>query len=813
LRSGSATRHVLRGRVTAAELAARLEARPAGKGWQARCPSHEDTNPSLSISEGDEGRVLLKCHAGCLTETIVAALGLKLRDLFGDHSAPSREIVATYPYTDEQGEVLYEVVRFAPKDFRQRRPDGTGGWLWNLNGTRSVLYRLPQLRAAIAAGKRVFVCEGEKDVAAVERAGFCATCNAGGAGKWRDAYNAELRGADVVVVADKDPPGYAHARRIARSLQAVARRVVLVESAEGKDVSDHMAAGRTLGELVPIALDDVSPDRSADERPRIAGLLMPGTPTADTLIEKAGIAGLPQDPTTEAVETALRALVKLLDGADVLRVMSARTAAVRVLSERGVKYATQLVAAAMKLADDDDDVPPPPPADSEPWPESVNGAALLEEIQALVSRYVILPPGAVVTLSVFALASHAIDSFNTASYLFITSPTPECGKTRAIEVLELAVRRSWRPAILTGPVLFRGIEQYEPTLLIDEAEVVRQRSDAAENIRAILHFGYRRGATVDRCVGDNHELTKFRIFGFKVFACIGELPGTLLTRCIVIPMRRRRGNERVARFVPRDVEPNAVTLRRKCRRWAIDHMNELRKSVPTLPDYLEDRRREIWEPLFAVAEAAGWSVEIEQAAKQLSGARPPETDGVELLADIREVFAMRGVDRLASADLLTALNAMEGRPWADLNRGRGLTAHRLARELKPFGVAPGTIRVDTGTPKGYLAERFADAFERYLPLRPAPETATPPQAAPALDDLRENEPPRPAPCGGSPVRENQDRTGIVAMLLSGERRGGARDRSCPRCHGPMTHHGTQPDAGWVCKGCYPEADAAMRGEA
>ena len=204
---------------------------------------------------------------------------------------------------------------------------------------------------------------------------------------------------------------------------------------------------------------------------------------------------------------------------------------------------------------------------------------------------------------------------------------------------------------------------------------MRQRSDAAENIRAILHSGYRRGATVERCVGDSHELTKFRIFGFKVFACIGDLPGTLLTRCIVMPMRRRRRSERVARFVPREVEPIGIALRRKCQRWARDHMDDLRESVPTLPDHLEDRLGEIWEPLFAVAQAAGWSTEIEQAAKQLSGARRPETDGVELLADIREVFATRRLDRLPTVDLLAALNGMEGRPWADLNRGRGLTAH------------------------------------------------------------------------------------------------------------------------------------------
>ena len=241
-------------------------------------------------------------------------------------------------------------------------------------------------------------------------------------------------------------------------------------------------------------------------------------------------------------------------------------------------------------------------------------------------------------------------------------------------------------------------------------------------------------------------------------------------------------------------------------------MDDLRESVPTLPDHLEDRLGEIWEPLFAVAQAAGWSTEIEQAAKQLSGARRPETDGVELLADIREVFATRRLDKLPTVDLLAALNGMEGRPWADLNRGRGLTAHQLARELKAFGVTPGTIRVDTGTPKGYVAERLADAFGRYLPSCTVPEAATPPQAAPTLDDPPENDPPQPLPCGGSASCEDRDGPGPVAGLRSQQRGRDGGVRSCPRCRGPMTHHGPRPDAGWVCPACYPEADAAMGGE-
>src|SRR5437899_8458002 len=172
--------------MTDAELATQLDAKRVGDTWMARCPAHDDHNPSLAIKDGDRG-VVLHCHAGCRQEAVLAALPVEKRDLFAD-AGMDTHILAMYDYTDEKGALLYQVVRFAPKNFRQRRPDGLGGWTWNLNGTRRVLYHLPQLRAAIAAGKRVFIVEGEKDVAAVERAGYAATCNSGGAGKWRRDY-------------------------------------------------------------------------------------------------------------------------------------------------------------------------------------------------------------------------------------------------------------------------------------------------------------------------------------------------------------------------------------------------------------------------------------------------------------------------------------------------------------------------------------------------------------------------------------------------------------------------------------------------
>jgi 5S rRNA maturation endonuclease (ribonuclease M5) len=218
-------------------------------GW--RCPAHEDNSPSLSVSRGQRG-VVLKCQAGCDTTAVIAALDLTMGDLFDEAPktrADKPEVVATYDYTDEDGQLLYQVLRMVPKTFRQRRPMPGGEWQWSIADTRRVLYRLPRVIAAAQRGDTIFVVEGEKDVHAIESAGATATCNAGGAGKWLDEYSRILAGADIVIVADKDGPGYQHAHRVAASLQAAGCTVTITQAATGKDAADHLAAGHTLDDL------------------------------------------------------------------------------------------------------------------------------------------------------------------------------------------------------------------------------------------------------------------------------------------------------------------------------------------------------------------------------------------------------------------------------------------------------------------------------------------------------------------------------------------------------------------------------------
>lgn len=206
------------------------------------CPAHDDRHASLSIGKGQDGRVLIKCQAGCDTADVLAAKGLKMSDLFPDsptrrngngNGQHRRKLRATYDYTDREGNLLHQKIRYYPKEFRQRRPNGKGGWLWGLKGVQTVLYRLPQVLEAIKAGRRIYLCEGEKDADRLVKLGLDATTWTEGASagksKWKPRYTEALRGARVVLVPDNDEPGRKSMRDIARALHGVAAEVRIIK--------------------------------------------------------------------------------------------------------------------------------------------------------------------------------------------------------------------------------------------------------------------------------------------------------------------------------------------------------------------------------------------------------------------------------------------------------------------------------------------------------------------------------------------------------------------------------------------------------
>jgi hypothetical protein len=242
-----------------------LDCNPRGndeRGYSAKCPSHDDRNPSLSVGQGHDGKALVYCHRGCTLEEIAHAVQIDLTELFEPEDKPAdptlRVVIERYDYVNEQGALLFQVERMKPKGFRQRRPDGHGGWDYKLGDVRRVLYRLPHVIAAVRSGELICVVEGERDVHTLESKGKLATTCPGGAGKWRPEYSEVLRGTKVAIIQDVDPPdkktgrhpGQEHAQAVRDALEGIAAEVKIFQPAVGNDVTDHVKAGLSLGALV-----------------------------------------------------------------------------------------------------------------------------------------------------------------------------------------------------------------------------------------------------------------------------------------------------------------------------------------------------------------------------------------------------------------------------------------------------------------------------------------------------------------------------------------------------------------------------------
>lgn len=319
----------------------------SGKNVRLLCPAHDDHEPSLDVAEAADGSPLVICRscAAGLPE-IAAALGRSMFDYLGSNGGgveewtPHGPAVSVYHYVDADGKLLYDVCRTGDKKFSQRRPDPTTktGWRWNLQGVRRVPYRLPRLRAAVSAGQRIYVVEGEKDVHAIERVEEVATCNSGGAGKWTRAHAEHLRGArDVVIIADRDDPGREHAHAVEESLRGLVETIRIVEAREGKDVSDHIAAGHSLSDLVPL-LDERAPfalDLSVFVADRIDGPpALIGT-DEDTLLPAHGLLILAGRGGRGKTTLTIDAIFHLASGIEWLGFQVARPLRVLVIENEG----------------------------------------------------------------------------------------------------------------------------------------------------------------------------------------------------------------------------------------------------------------------------------------------------------------------------------------------------------------------------------------------------------------------------------------------------------------------------------------------
>jgi hypothetical protein len=350
-------------------------------------------------------------------------------------------------------------------------------------------------------------------------------------------------------------------------------------------------------------------------------------------------------------------------------------------------------------------------------PRDVAGA--LSAVEGFLRRFIVFGrPEAIVAVVLWIAHTYALDYAEATPYLAITSPEKGSGKTQLLECLQLLARG--RPGIFiipTASTIYRMLEA-DPaaTLLLDELDAVfKDRSDRYEEVRALVNAGHRRGATVPRTVGikNRHEVHFFPVFGPKALAGIGKLPDTIADRSIPILMLKKKRSERVEKFretrASRDAEPIVETLEA-----AIEARPPAREAE--VPDELPDRAADVWEPLLALADAAGgnWPARARRAAIILHADRADDDSlGLRLLADTRLVFQRLDAERLATAALIEALQEDEESPWVDDRHP--LTPERLARHLRAFGIRSRQIKVAGTNVRGFLRESFVDSWERYLP--------------------------------------------------------------------------------------------------
>ncbi|MGW2130541.1 DUF3631 domain-containing protein [Streptomyces coelicoflavus] len=359
-----------------------------------------------------------------------------------------------------------------------------------------------------------------------------------------------------------------------------------------------------------------------------------------------------------------------------------------------------------------------------PDAEPTLGSKLLDELRGRIAQFVIPPSQeALDAITLWVVATHLQPAWQHAPRLAVVGPAKRCGKSRLLDVLTETVHEPMLTINTTPAAIFRSITEEEPpTLLVDEADTIfgPKVAEKNEETRGLLNAGHQRGRYVTRVVGNDHTPHKFATFAMAAIAGIGDLPDTVMDRSVVIRMRRRAEGEKVKPFRSRRDIPALHDLRDRIHAWARPLLEEAADLEPEMP--VEDRAADTWEPLVIVADLAGghWPRLARLACARMVAAEvAAEEDhpsGARILADIRRVFvAQREADSLSTEELLHHLRQDAEAPWAEWGRG-GLTARELGRLLREFGIKPGNVRmVDRTQRKGYMRNKFLDAWRRYCP--------------------------------------------------------------------------------------------------
>ncbi|MGE4401819.1 MAG: DUF3631 domain-containing protein [Desulfobulbus sp.] len=712
-----------------------------GGGWMCHCPAHDDQEPSLSVDLGENGQLLVKCMAGCSQQDVITAL--RIRDLWPGPTPTktTRKKPTTRTRTKEQctrtrqdpeavameaarrwvaaGTVNEDHLYLAGKHLSGQGLRQAGNLLlvpmYNQAGEVRALQTIRPdgkklfMKGAAISGlycplgdittaTTVCLAEGWATGAAIHastRYPVAVAFSAVNLGPVAGMVRTDNQGAQIILCADDD-----------RS-----------EDKEGNPgIEAAMAAAVTVGGLVAVP----GMGKKADfwdlwheqGQEAIQQAIATAKPTSEQQV----------DPPVKESLTVGQAAPKPDedDPEGIIRYLAGLSAIEYEQKRRAVAEALGVRAAALDRAvkeagkgQDGEDLPFDEP---NPWPDPVEPGQLLDDIAATIQRFIVCSDDVARAVALWSAMTWFMDVVQIAPLAVITAPEKRCGKSQLLFLLGRLSARAMTASSISSAALYRAIDAWKPTLLIDEADACMKDN---EELRGIINSGHtRESAYVIRTVGDNFTPTKFNTWGAKALAGIGHVADTIMDRAVVLELRRKLPHETVDRL--RYVEPDLFTdLRSKLARMAEDHADQIRQARPDLPACLNDRAQDNWEPLLAIAMVAGghW-VEIgTRAAIKLSGNESPtQTIGVELLADIKEVFEEKEVDRISTADLIRALCTDDEKAWSTYNRGKEITPRQISGKLKGYGISSTTLRFrHAGTAKGYERRQFDESFARYIP--------------------------------------------------------------------------------------------------
>jgi len=530
-----------------------------GKNWIALCPFHPDKNrPNLYIDEEKEKYHCFTCHKnGFLYNP-------KYRKLKYSYH---RNIVATYNYKDEKGNLLYQVVRYKPKGFSQRRPDGNDDWIWNMKGVNPVPYHLPEITQTV---EPVIVVEGEKDVENLKRMGFTATTSPMGAGKWKPSYNKYLKDKEVILIPDNDQPGYQHCQRIGQSLRGIAKNIKWLELPgleEKEDISDWIEKGNTKEKLLQLIKEapDFIPDKY-DERERTGKSVNPILKDRTKSIVPDLIHLVGEDGRTKYLFCkGGQWLIEESFIKDNKRYSPKQNLPIKILDANIINRSLKIDVARLAI-----------------------------EINAFIKSYLEMPLDSdYLILTMWVFHTYLIEKFNTTPILYFYG-VKETGKSRAGEVLSELAFRAQRLTSLTEATLFRSVELFKPALIIDEIKLLGRGGN--QGLADLIKTTYKRGLKVSRINLNKYgedQIEYYDTFTPLVICTTESIPNIIESRCILFIMQKN-SNPQIERMIDKKW---ANDLRE---RLTVFRATYITKELPEAQYIARGRLNEIMFPLYQV---------------------------------------------------------------------------------------------------------------------------------------------------------------------------------------------------------------------